>query len=187
MRRRGADCLVIALKPGNARGAKGAGHRHWLGSTGNGRNPMINGRRYSRQAHCTSFTLAEWLCRAADRIDPARVFGPHHCLGQETSASDSEKLCGLLQRRENASVIEQGCACLSPGSAIWRHKFARHTGRTSSSIRSDLDFRYTGIASERRYVIDIRAEPGKIVRGVQRIAAIAPRIQTALGLLEFDH
>src|SRR5450759_2886154 len=41
------------------------------------------------------------------------------------------------------SVIEQGCACLSPGSAIWRHKFARHTGRTSSSIRSDLDFRYT--------------------------------------------
>src|SRR6266566_369391 len=31
----------------------------------------------------------------------------------------------------------------SPGSAIRRHKFARHTGRTSSSIRSDLDFRYT--------------------------------------------
>src|ERR1039458_10154981 len=29
MRRRGADCLVIALKRGNARGAKGAGHRHW--------------------------------------------------------------------------------------------------------------------------------------------------------------
>src|ERR1035437_6282527 len=53
------------------------------------------------------------------------------------------KLCGLLQRRENASVIEQGCACLSPGSAIRHHKFARHTGRTSSSIRSDLDFRYT--------------------------------------------
>src|ERR1022692_1393119 len=45
MRRRGADCLVIALKRGNTRGAKGAGHRHWLGSTGNGRNPMINGRR----------------------------------------------------------------------------------------------------------------------------------------------
>src|SRR5450756_1919638 len=98
---------------------------------------------YSRQAHCTSFTLAEWLCRAADRIDPARVFGPHHCLGQGTSASDSEKLCGLLQRRENASVFEQGYAYLWGGSAIRRHKFARHTGRTSSSIRSDLDFRYT--------------------------------------------
>src|ERR1700758_792174 len=45
MRRRGADCLVVALKRGNARGAKGAGHRHWLGSTGNGRNPMFHGRR----------------------------------------------------------------------------------------------------------------------------------------------
>jgi len=44
-----------------------------------------------------------------------------------------------------------------------------------------------GVVTERRYVIDIGAEPGKIVRGVQRIAAIAPRIQTALGLLEFDH
>ena len=34
--------------------------------------------------------LAEWLCRTADRIDPARVFGPHHCLGRSTSAPDSE-------------------------------------------------------------------------------------------------
>src|SRR5450759_3726416 len=56
--------------------------------------------------------------------------------------SFAERLIGS-KRRENASVIEQGCACLSPGSAIRRHKFARHTGRTSSSIRSDLDFRYT--------------------------------------------
>src|SRR6516162_5475113 len=45
MRRRGADCSVVVMKRGNARGAKGVGHRHWLGSTGNGRNPMINGRR----------------------------------------------------------------------------------------------------------------------------------------------
>ena len=29
MRRRGADCLVVVMKRGNARGAKGAGHRHW--------------------------------------------------------------------------------------------------------------------------------------------------------------
>ena len=30
---------------------------------------------------CTALTLAEWLCRTADQIDPKRVFGPHHCLG----------------------------------------------------------------------------------------------------------
>ena len=29
MRRRGADCPVVALKRRNGRGAKGAGHRHW--------------------------------------------------------------------------------------------------------------------------------------------------------------
>src|SRR6267143_4983618 len=28
MRRAGADCFVVAMKRGNARGAKGAGHRH---------------------------------------------------------------------------------------------------------------------------------------------------------------
>src|SRR5262244_932291 len=44
-RRLGADCSVVVMKRGNARGAKGAGYRHWRGSTGNGRNPMINGRR----------------------------------------------------------------------------------------------------------------------------------------------
>src|SRR6516165_12764814 len=38
-------CFFVVMKRGNARGAKGVGHRHWLGSTGNGRNPMVNGRR----------------------------------------------------------------------------------------------------------------------------------------------
>ena len=29
MRRLGADCFVLVMKRGNARGAKGAGHRRW--------------------------------------------------------------------------------------------------------------------------------------------------------------
>jgi hypothetical protein len=29
MHRPGADCFVVAMKRGNARGAKGAGHRRW--------------------------------------------------------------------------------------------------------------------------------------------------------------
>jgi len=40
-----AHCLVVVMKRGNARGAKGVGHQRWIGSTGNGRNPIINGRR----------------------------------------------------------------------------------------------------------------------------------------------
>src|ERR1700726_1181358 len=33
MRRGGADCFVVAMKRGNARGAKEAGHRRWIGPT----------------------------------------------------------------------------------------------------------------------------------------------------------
>jgi hypothetical protein len=91
----------------------------------------------------TGLTLTERLCRTADRIDPARVFGPHHCLGRGTSAPGSEILRSLLQRRQNASVSKQGCAGLSAGSAIRCHKFTRPFGRTSSPLRSGLSFRYT--------------------------------------------
>jgi hypothetical protein len=76
----------------------------------------------------TVVTLAERLCRTADRIDPARVFGSRHCFGRGTSAPNSEKLCGLLQWRENASVSKQRCAGLSAGSAIRRHKLTRPLG-----------------------------------------------------------
>jgi hypothetical protein len=83
--------------------------------------------------------LTEWHCRTADPIDPARVFGPHRCLGRGTSAPDSEILRRLLQRRQNASVIEQRRA-LSPGSAIQRHNFTRHPGRASSPITFGFEF-----------------------------------------------
>ena len=67
MRRLGADCLVVVMKRGNARGAKGAGHRHWRGSTGNGRNPLINGRR---QPSCdgTSRISREAYVRFCERL-----------------------------------------------------------------------------------------------------------------------
>jgi hypothetical protein len=98
---------------------------------------------YSRQAHCTSFTLAEWLCRAADRIDPARVFGPHHCLGRATSAPDSKIIRRLLQLRQNASVFAQGCADFSSDSSDRIHSFTPDPRRASPSLRPSLSFRYT--------------------------------------------
>jgi hypothetical protein len=47
MRRRGADCLEVATKRGNARGAKGAGHRRWAWAhwVKPGRALMFSGRR----------------------------------------------------------------------------------------------------------------------------------------------
>src|SRR5215475_2226781 len=45
MRRGGADFFVVAMRRGNARGEKGTGRSRWLGSTGNVKNPIINGPR----------------------------------------------------------------------------------------------------------------------------------------------
>jgi hypothetical protein len=92
---------------------------------------------------------------AVDRINPARVFGSPHCFGRGTCAPDSEKLCGLLQRRENASISKQRCAGFTPGSAIRLHKFRRPLGRTSSPLRSGLSFRHTqrGRAIEGRKIM----------------------------------
>jgi hypothetical protein len=49
--------------------------------------------------------LAEWLCRAADRINPARVCGPFRRLGRGTSAPNPASLCSLLQRHQNTPCI----------------------------------------------------------------------------------
>ena len=51
-------------------------------------------------------------------------------------------LCRLLQRRQNSSILGQGCAGLSPGSANRCDQFTRHPGRTSSPLRPCLSFRY---------------------------------------------
>ena len=81
-----------------------------------------------------------WLCRTADRIDPARERRSYDCPGRGAFASDSKILRQLLQRRQNASVFEQGCASLSLGTALRCHSFTRHPGRTSSPLWSNLRF-----------------------------------------------
>jgi hypothetical protein len=107
------------------------------------RHTPIASHGHSGQTDCSGLTLAEWLCRTADRIDPARVFGPHHCLGRDTSAPDSNFLCRLLQHRQNPSGVAQGCADLSSDSTDWNHSFTPDPRRASPSVRPGLSFRYT--------------------------------------------
>ena len=95
------------------------------------------------QAYSTGFTLAEWLCRTADRIDPARVRGPFHRLERGPFAPHPASLRSLLQRQQDASLIGQRCAGLAPGSAGRINKFIPNPWRASSPICSDLGFRYT--------------------------------------------
>src|ERR1700737_1067667 len=85
-------------------------------------------------------------CRTADRIDPALVFGPHHCLGRGTSAPDSNFLCRLLRLGRNASVVAQGCTDFSSDSTDRNHSFTPAPRRASPSLRPGLSFRYTQVS-----------------------------------------
>ena len=71
---------------------------------------------------------------AADRLDPARERRSYDCAGRGASVSHSEILRPLLQRIQNASIFEQGCASLSLGTAHRCHSFTRYPWRTSSPL-----------------------------------------------------
>ena len=71
--------------------------------------------------------------------------GPHHRLGRDAFASGPEILLRLLQLRQNASILEQGCAAFSPRSANRCDQCTRHSGRTSPPLRPSLSFRYTQV------------------------------------------
>jgi len=94
------------------------------------------------QADRISFTLAEWLCRAADRIDPARVFGPPSLSWARPHLRRiSAIVCLLLQRDQNSPVIGQGCADLSPGFQQTGVINSRaHPWRTPSPLRPSFRF-----------------------------------------------
>ena len=62
MRRRGADCFVVASKRGNARGAKGAGHRHLA---------RVNRQREEPDVQWKAAAFARW-----HEPDDARVSSP---------------------------------------------------------------------------------------------------------------
>jgi hypothetical protein len=49
----------------------------------------------------------------------------------------------VVQLRQNASILEQGCAGFSPGSANRYDQFMHHPRRTSSPLRPRLSCRYT--------------------------------------------
>src|ERR1700694_2156887 len=76
--------------------------------------------------------------------------GPHHCLGRDAFASGPEILRLLLQLRQNASILEQGCTSLSPNSANRKHQITRLPWRTSPPLSPNLSFRYTQ-ATKRRH------------------------------------
>src|ERR1700692_284280 len=102
----------------------------------------VGWREISRPA-LRLLAMAERLCRAVDRIGPARVLGSHHYLQRGTPAPDSKIIRRLLQLRQNASVFAQGCADFPSDSSDRNHSFTPDPRRASPSLRPDLSFRYT--------------------------------------------
>src|SRR5881227_991672 len=67
MRWLGADCFVVVLKRGNARGAKGAGHRHLARVNRQREEPDFNGRRQHSRGG-TSRMMREYQVRFCERL-----------------------------------------------------------------------------------------------------------------------
>src|SRR6266566_6588064 len=91
MRRQGAHCLVVAMKRGNARGAKGVGHQRWIGSTGvgstgSGRNLIINGRRQPSHGG-TSRMMREYHVRICEGLGVKLPGSTRHSRPDRTAVS----------------------------------------------------------------------------------------------------
>src|SRR6516164_6472485 len=112
MRRAGADCSVIARKRGNARGAKGAGHRRWERANWQREEPsFLDGRRRSSFGG-TSRMMREYHVRICERLG-VKLPGP------------PRPAVGTTRRRQDASGGGTG----APG----------NPGRLYGALRSGAD------------------------------------------------
>src|SRR6266487_2801581 len=75
---------------------------------------------------------------------------PHGRTWQGAPAPDAAILCALLQRNQNAPIVERRCATHTPGSAEWTHRVACHGRRATSPICSNLSFRHTQVPADKR-------------------------------------
>ena len=95
---------------------------------------------YSRSSDLCTFTLAERICGAFDRLDPPGMPRPYCCDRRATPAPHPHVLYGVLQRRPNASLLRQGCASSKAHSTHRAHPSEARSWRAAPSIRTDLIF-----------------------------------------------
>src|SRR5436190_24120649 len=89
MRWLGTDCFVVVLKRGNARGAKGAGHRHLARVNRQREEPDFNGRRQPSRGG-TSRMMREYQVRFCERLG-VKFPGPT----RQTATKTETPLCQL--------------------------------------------------------------------------------------------
>src|SRR5215467_8697818 len=136
MRRAGADCSVIARKRGNARGAKGAGHRRWERANWQQEEPsFLDGRRRSSLGG-TSRMMQEYHVRICERLGvklpgPTRRFAPAQRRG-EAQCSD---LSGLPTETHDVHF-----AWYSTRVKPLNHPFAGRAGRARTATGASASY-----------------------------------------------
>ena len=135
MRRSGADCFVVAMKRGNARGAKGVGHRHWIGPTGNGRSLIISGRRQpSRDG--TSRMNREVHVRICERLG-VKFPGPTRRVSRGSPVQTAMRNCTRDEGRsfEAGSQVLASNRCKLLSSKAMVVSVAVNVGKISRRVR----------------------------------------------------
>src|SRR5262245_42304227 len=153
------------------------------------RHTPVAGDGHPRQACRCRFTLAERLCRTADRINPARVHRSHHRLGRKTLTPGPAILRTVLQRNENTSILGQRFTSLAIGSADWMHHIRMRF--LVDFITNMCGFRFSVHAPVGSGFIASLARPGGNVTGfvlseptmagkwLELLKEIAPRVKRA--------
>jgi hypothetical protein len=96
---------------------------------------------HSRSTDCRTIALAERMCGAADRIDPAGLPRPCGCVWRAAPSAFAQGVSKILQRGAHALITGEGCADLSrrPGR---RPDLGRAClGRVAPSICPSVSFR----------------------------------------------
>jgi hypothetical protein len=74
---------------------------------------------HSRPSRCAQIAVAERICRARDRLDPARVHRSHDRHGRRASAPDAQIIRALLQPGADTLVARQRRSDSSADPSAW--------------------------------------------------------------------
>ena len=93
-----------------------------------------------RPTDLAGITVAKWLCGTSDRHIAPRVPGSNAHLWRAAPATNSFRLCGVLQSSAHALGITERCALASSSPTVWWRCRDSYLGRATSSIRPDIIF-----------------------------------------------
>jgi hypothetical protein len=95
------------------------------------------------QTYCTSFALAERICRATDWVYSPRMSRSRDHWRRSTPPSRTGNVRAILRRGAHASVARKRRSPNSPGPASWQSELVPRSRRASSPLRPNLGFRDT--------------------------------------------